>query len=142
MIIPACYVLLRPNFVSLNHSIMKRLQSLLKGKCPCCYRGDVFEKPLTVFGIKIAEMNKTCSNCGHVYEKEVGFFWGSMFASYALTVAEAIMVFCIGQLFFVQRYDDKLIWLIAFTILLLIRFNFRYSRLMWIYIFTSQDYDV
>lgn len=87
-------------------------------------------------------MNKTCEHCGHVFEKESGFFWGAMFVSYALTVLECIILFCVWQLFSDQTFGDGLILVISGAMLLLLRFNFRYSRLIWMYIFTSASYDI
>lgn len=121
---------------------MKRLESLIKGKCPSCGKGHAFEKPFSLVGFRMPLMNKTCEHCGHVFEKESGFFWGAMFVSYALTVFECIILFCAWQLFSDQTFGDGLILVISIAMLVLFRFNFRYSRLIWMYIFTSASYDI
>lgn len=96
----------------------------------------------TILTLKMPVMNTSCDHCGHVFEKESGFFWGAMFVSYALAVAEIVAVFIAAQLFFTDMYDDRIILIIGAAILLLSRFNFRYARIAWIYIFTSKDYDI
>lgn len=116
---------------------MLRLTGILAGKCPKCGEGDIFIDQTVLKNIFTPVMHKNCSHCGHVYEKESGFFWGAMFVSYALTVVEAVVTFIICSLFFTDTFDDRVIWIIAAIILVLVNVNFRYARILWMYIFTS-----
>jgi uncharacterized protein (DUF983 family) len=113
-----------------------RLISMLKGKCPHCERSGVFEKKPFFSVFRMPRMKKVCASCGHVFEKENGFFWGAMFVSYALTVLELVFILIGIQFFFQEKMDPRMIWIAAASILLLSPFNFRMSRLIWLYIFT------
>lgn len=46
-------------------------------RCPLCGQGKLFRGWLT--------MHKTCPNCGVVFEREPGFFLGSIYINYGLT---------------------------------------------------------
>lgn len=86
---------------------------------------------------KIGKMEKNCSHCDFVYEKEPGFFFGAMYVSYGLIVAESIAAFIIFRLFL------KLDWFLSFGLivllsLLLVGVNFKLSRLIWIYLFAPK----
>jgi uncharacterized protein (DUF983 family) len=48
----------------------------MKMRCPRCLQGALFE-----LGLK---MHKTCPACGLLFEREAGYFVGSMYISYAL----------------------------------------------------------
>lgn len=85
-------------------------------------------------------MNDTCPNCGHKFEKETGYFFGSMYVSYALTVAEMVTVFLVAQ-FFVKDFLP-IIGLIALFAVLLSTFNFRLSRMIWIYMLDGKGRSV
>lgn len=80
-------------------------------------------------------MHANCPNCGYQFEKESGFFWGAMFVSYALTVIEIISIILFSQLFFTEILDNRIIWITVAGIILLATFNFKFSRILWIYIF-------
>lgn len=113
---------------------MSRLTGMIKGKCPKCGKGDLFEP--RKFNLKTAVMKKQCDHCHYHFERESGFFWGAMYISYALTVLESAIIFLICQLFFDEPFANGIIWIIASSMLLLSLFNFRYSRIIWIYLFT------
>lgn len=121
---------------------MARLTGILTGKCPKCGEGDIFIHQTVLKNIFTPVMHKSCNHCGHVYEKESGFFWGAMFVSYALTVAEAVATFVLCSLFFTDNFDDRVIWIIAAVILVLVNVNFRYARILWMYIFTSDKREL
>ncbi len=80
-------------------------------------------------------MNNRCSNCGFNYQKEPGFFFGAMYVSYGLAVAQGILTYLIASQFFSERFDLRIIWIIALVLILLSSFNMRISRILWIYLF-------
>lgn len=53
-------------------------------KCARCRRGKMFKTATYSFS-KPFEMNRHCSECGADLEPEVGFYFGAMFISYAIT---------------------------------------------------------
>jgi hypothetical protein len=82
-------------------------------------------------------MNEKCSYCETKFEKEPGFFFGAMFVSYGVGVAEAIITYGIASLFFEKNFDLRIIPIIAVVIIVLTRFNIKLSRMIWIYLFKN-----
>jgi len=110
------------------------LKSLIKHKCPNCKKGNIFNsKSILSFG----KMNSSCPKCSLKYHVEPGFFYGAMYVSYILTVAQGIITYLIGQLFFEKAFDLRIIPYIIGVIILLSTTNFKLSRVLWIYLFLS-----
>ncbi|MGV3598012.1 MAG: DUF983 domain-containing protein [Bacteroidota bacterium] len=84
-------------------------------------------------------MNESCTHCGYVFEKEAGFFWGAMFVSYAFTVAEIIATIVTWSLLVEGSLDTGVIWPTVAVIILLSTFNFKFSRILWIYFFAPKS---
>lgn len=62
------------------------LTSVVKMKCPNCRKGDMFtNKSIFPLG-KMLDMPEHCPVCGQKYELEVGFYYGTGYVSYALSV--------------------------------------------------------
>ncbi len=118
---------------------MDRLISLFKGKCPSCYKGEPFQDKGNIFTLRFPKMNKTCPVCNHKFEKEVGFFFGAMYVSYGLNVAEGMAVYVLARLiYFDDPFDPRLLFFIIGLMVLLWFVNFRFARLIWMYMFTSR----
>ncbi|QKX05503.1 DUF983 domain-containing protein [Aquimarina sp. TRL1] len=114
---------------------MARINNILKGKCPKCETGAVFNKQENQF-LAIPKMNEKCPNCNHKFEVEPGFFFGAMYVSYGMTVAECIAIYIISSFFISSLL--KIFILIVISILLLSFVNYKYSRLLWMYLFTKK----
>jgi hypothetical protein len=85
-------------------------------------------------------MNPTCPHCNASLNPEPGFYFGAMFVSYAINVA--IFVSCWLVLYlFVQPSDTVYISVIALAALVFTPFNYRASRLLWLYWFGGLNYD-
>lgn len=82
-------------------------------------------------------MHKSCAHCHNKYEKEPGYFFGAMYMNYGITVAQSIITFVIAQQFFTERFDLRIIPIIAFVIIGLASFNIRFSRMLWLYLFKN-----
>lgn len=119
---------------------MSTITDIFEEKCPKCSHGQVFRKKGNPLLFQMPRMNDTCPNCGHKFEKETGYFFGSMYVSYALTVAEMVTVFLVAQ-FFVKDFMP-IIGLIALFAVLLSTFNFRLSRMIWIYMLDGKGRSV
>jgi len=80
-------------------------------------------------------MNEKCESCSYVFDKESGYFLGAFYVSYGLTVFELIILFILIQFFTLN------LWVIFPTmfisLVLLSFFNFRISRIIWIYTFNK-----
>jgi hypothetical protein len=79
-------------------------------------------------------MNKSCSNCHYKFHKEPGFFIGAMYISYAMNIAEVLFMYVLLTPFFDEILDLLMLPFLALGIVLLIFFNVRYSRMIWIYL--------
>ena len=114
---------------------MTNFQGIVSGKCPKCKSGKIFENKGNLFLLKEPKMHSHCTNCGYRFEKEPGYFIGSLYVSYALAVAELLTLFIIIHPLFNSVY-----WILSIMITVLILlsfFNFRNSRTIWIYIFQT-----
>lgn len=108
--------------------------NILKGKCPRCKEGEVFEQKEHFWSIGIPEMKSRCEKCNFKFEREPGFFFGAMFVSYALAVSQFVAFFVIMHFIFGVSLLYTFFGII-FIAILLSGFNFKTSRLIWIYLF-------
>ncbi|WP_133688221.1 MULTISPECIES: DUF983 domain-containing protein [Maribacter] len=113
---------------------MSKVVDVLKCKCPKCRKGDVFSEGGNIFLFKMPKMNPRCTECDFKFEKETGFFFGAMFVSYALSVAQMIISLVLFW-HFVDLSPVRVYAIIACVAILLSTLNFRLSRSIWIYIF-------
>lgn len=117
--------------------MLKSFINILNNKCPNCYKGNVFKHHLFHFNFSFPKMNEKCNHCETKFEKEPGFFFGAMFVSYGVGVAEALITYGIASLFFEKNFDLRIIPIIAVVIIVLTRFNIKLSRMIWIYLFKN-----
>lgn len=103
-----------------------------KSLCPRCRTGSVFTGK--VYGLKIQKMNDHCPHCNLRFEREPGYFYVSMFVSYAMSVAEMVAA-CLTC--YILTGIDNSFWMyltVALgTAVLLAPFNYRYSRMILLY---------
>jgi uncharacterized protein (DUF983 family) len=119
---------------------MASLVSILKCKCPNCSKGHVYKKH---HFFSYAKMNESCEVCKYSFDKEPGFFYGAMYVSYGLTVAECVSVFvACGVLFFDNWFSYYLIPIMIAVVLLLSPVNYRLSRVVWIALFVKKSTNV
>lgn len=116
-----------------------RIKSVLTNTCPRCHEGKIFEHN-SIFNLKkFDKMHERCLSCGHKYEKETGFFYGAMYASYGITVALSVATFVSTYLI----YQDTPYWVYIINILIVLvvlaPLSFRLGRLIWINLFTGYD---
>ena len=90
-------------------------------------------------------MNEKCPVCGQPTEIEVGFYYGTAFVSYGLTVALSVVSFVVWVLTIgISVNDDRLFWWLGFNAVLLIVMQpwlMRFSRSLWISWFVKHDPD-
>ncbi|PST82344.1 DUF983 domain-containing protein [Pedobacter yulinensis] len=103
-------------------------------KCPRCRRGNIFEG--SAYSFKAQKMNELCPHCGLKFEREPGYFYVSMFVSYAMSVAQ-IITLSVASYVLGLKLDYENLWyfigIILAGVLLLAPFNFRYSRVVLLY---------
>lgn len=120
---------------------MASFKAILGKKCPRCGEGNIFEhnKSFT-FSKKSYKMNKNCPSCDLKFEKEVGFFYGAMFVSYALNIALFLISLVTFFLFFEGTYSWTY-FAVGYLLLtaLLTASNFRLSRSLWLALMIKAD---
>jgi uncharacterized protein (DUF983 family) len=116
-----------------------KIYSIFRGKCPVCQETDAFLYKNLYNLKKFDKMPETCSNCGHKYEKEQGFWIGAMYVSYALTVAFSVATFVSIYLLFPNTGAWSYILAIIVVVVGLAPITFRLSRLIWMNMFTTYD---
>lgn len=121
------------------------LLSLLGNKCARCRTGKMFKNPLSVSIKKNMEMYDHCPTCGQPMEIEVGFYYGTGYVSYALTVAISVAVFvAYWVLIGISIDDNSLYYYLAVNVLtlaLLQPYLMRLSRAIWLSFFVKYDQD-
>jgi uncharacterized protein (DUF983 family) len=115
------------------------LFSVLSNKCPNCRRGKLFTESNPYNFKKMMDMPEHCSVCGQAFELETGFYFGTGYVSYGLSVAFIAGCFIIW--FFtlgISIKDNSIFWWLGSTILLLLLIQpllQRLSRSLWIAFF-------
>lgn len=86
-------------------------------------------------------MNRTCPTCGVYLEPEPGFYQGAMYVGYAFTVAVIVLVSLI--LYFLAGNPSEWIYIGAIIgiMMLLVPLNYRYSRIVYLYMFGGIKFD-
>ncbi len=121
------------------------LVSLLTNKCPRCRQGDLFvsNKAYHLANGQNVKMHEECQVCGQPTELEVGFYYGTSYVSYGLTVAFSGISFALWfVLIGFNLEDNRIFWwlgLNAVVLLLLQPLFMRISRSMWISWFVKYD---
>ena len=117
---------------------MNALQAVVKCKCPRCRQGDVF--PNGAYNLfHFFKMNDRCQQCDVRLEPEPGFYQGAMYVSYAFSVAGLVMI---GLLLYYTLNPSQWVYIssIIGVMFLLAPLNFRYSRILYLYLFGGIEY--
>ena len=117
------------------------LLSVIRGKCPQCNMSDIFSSNGNFLLFKSPKMHSRCENCNFKFEKEPGFFFGAMFVSYALIVAQFVTVFILSKVLLNMSVMFSA-FAVILTSILLSTMNFRLSRIIWIYIFSNTKKEI
>ncbi len=121
--------------------------SLFEQKCPRCRTGDMFQTKKPYDLKRFMKMNERCPVCSQVMEIEVGFYYGTSYISYALTVALSAATFVAWMVligFSLADNDKRLFYWIGFNavfLLLLQPWLMRLSRAVWLSFFVKYDMD-
>ena len=121
------------------------LASTFGCRCPRCREGKLFTHPVTPNFKKNMEMNKLCPVCGQPTELEVGFYYGTSYVSYGITVLLSVFTFIAWYIIIGVSTEDNrfFFWLglNALFLLLLQPWLMRLSRSFWISWFVKYDPD-
>jgi uncharacterized protein (DUF983 family) len=117
---------------------MNVLSAAIKCKCPQCRQGDVYSHKAYNL-LKFSHMNERCPKCDIRLEPEPGFYQGAMYVSYGFSVIGLIVISII--LYYTLNPNQWIyIGTVVATMILLAPLNFRYSRILYLYLFGGIHY--
>ena len=120
------------------------IKNILSQKCPRCHKGDLFTHKW--YQLKHNnKMSESCPVCGQRTELEPGFYHGTGYVSYALTVGYSITTFVLWILITgIGIGDKRVFWWLVINIVSLIALQpwlMRISRILWLsWFFHDDDY--
>jgi len=115
-----------------------KLYSILFGACPKCHQESMYVEKNPYILTDTLKINDTCSHCSTRYRMEPSFFYGSMYVSYGVGIAFALIAFAISYLIFESSLMTAFIAIIG-TLVSLMPLIMRWSRNIWINLFMSYD---
>ncbi len=119
------------------------LWAVFNQKCPHCREGNMFQDKGSYKLKSFMKMNEKCLICRQQTEIEQGFYYGTGYVSYALTVAFSVSTFVAWWVLIGLSIDDNRIfwWLGTNTFLLLMvqPYFMRLSRAIWLSVFVKYN---
>ncbi len=119
------------------------LQSVLTNKCPHCRKGDLFINPNPYDLKSTMKMPEHCPACGQKFDLQTGFYFGTGYVSYVMTIVLSILSCIAWWLTIGIGLRDNRIWwwLISNAALLVILQPMiqRLARSIWIALFVKYD---
>jgi uncharacterized protein (DUF983 family) len=117
------------------------LPSILGMKCPNCRKGAMFINK-SIFPLKeMMQMPKNCAVCGQKMELEIGFYYGTGYVSYGISVAIAVFnIVWYAILVGFSWKDNSVWWYLGITIVMLMLLQpwiMRLSRVLYLYMFVK-----
>lgn len=101
-----------------------RLRAIIQQRCPVCLQGRMFAGRF--------EMHVACPVCGHLFEREPGYFQGAMYVSYGLGIVYIGTLAILANAFLVDRIGVfGAVGCVVAIHVVSIPAVFRYSRVIW-----------
>lgn len=117
--------------------------SLFKNKCSRCRTGDMFQTKKVYHLNEFMKMNVRCPVCGQLLELEPGFYYGTSYVSYALTVALSVATLVAWWITIgLSTTDNRFFWWLginAVVLLLCQPYLMRLSRTIWLSFFVKYN---
>ncbi len=122
---------------------INRLWAILNSKCPHCRKGNMFVYK-SVYRLKGGmKMHNSCTVCGQLMEIEDGFYYGTGYVSYALTVAFSVSTFVAWWVIIgLSVHDNRVFWWFGTNTILLLLIQplfMRLSRAIWLSTFVKYN---
>ena len=114
--------------------------ALLQLRCPRCHQGKMFSySALNV--TKFAQMPAECPVCGQTFEPEPGFYFGSMYITFAFNVATTLVLGVL--IYYLMGNPDTWVYVTIVTgaTVLFTPVILRYSRALMLYLFGGAQYN-
>lgn len=117
--------------------------ALLHQKCPRCRRGNMFLDSNPYRLGSLFDMPEKCPVCEQPMELEPGFYFGTAYVSYSLTVAFSAATFVAWWVLIgLSTHDNRIFWWLGINgvlMLLLQPYLMRLSRTIWLSFFVKYD---
>jgi uncharacterized protein (DUF983 family) len=101
------------------HSRFQALARAVRLRCPGCGVGPLFSGPFT--------MAPECSRCGYSYQREPGFYFGSIYINYGVTAVGTILLYALMVLGLGTTHEIALAVSLVVAVMLPVLF-FRWAR--------------
>ncbi len=122
--------------------------SILTMRCPRCRRGAMYKNNNPYSSLKLSrifQMHENCPVCHQKFDLEPGFWYGTGYVSYALTVAISVATFVAWYVLIgVSFNDNRVFWWLGINTALLVLLQpwiMRLSRVIYLYFFVRYDQD-
>jgi hypothetical protein len=119
------------------------LEAILHQNCPRCREGNMFIDKNPYHLKELFNMYAHCPVCAQRMELEPGFYYGTAYVSYALTVAFSVATFvACWVLIGFSVEDNRIFWWLAINglaMVLLQPYLIRVSRTVWLSFFVKYD---
>lgn len=102
---------------------LARIWAAIRQRCPRCHRGPVFQG--------FAKTRRECPVCGLVYEREVGYFTGAMYAAYFFSFGTTLYWL---PMLFLGVNPWLVVLLPTIHLIVQIPITYRYARVIWLHI--------
>lgn len=108
-----------------------KLYGITSRKCPHCHEGEFMVSRNPYDLAHVGDLLQSCAVCHRKFEPEPGFYYGGMYVSYALAVAQCVAVYiAVGVLAPASTQTTRLFWvlgtLVAFSPVL-----YAWSKALW-----------
>ncbi|MBC7589181.1 MAG: DUF983 domain-containing protein [Chitinophagaceae bacterium] len=121
------------------------LLNTLANKCPRCRLGYLFKSTNAYDLRNNMKMHERCLVCNQPTEIEVGFYYGTAYVSYVLTVAFSVATFFAWWVLIgISIKDNSIFWWLGINSVLMILMQplfMRLSRSLWLSWFVKYDPD-
>jgi uncharacterized protein (DUF983 family) len=121
------------------------LWSVLSNKCPRCRRGKLYKERNAYKFNSFMRMHDDCPVCGQPFDMEPGFYYGTSYVSYGLSIFICVFSLVAWWIFIgFSLTDNRFFWWMGFNALLLVILQpliMRLSRSVWLAFFVHYDHD-
>jgi uncharacterized protein (DUF983 family) len=108
-------------------------------KCPRCRQGDIFIKPLNLKNP--LAMPEKCQYCGQKTEPEIGFYYGAMMVSYAISSWLFLGIVLFLVFYYKWTVESAMLVVIALAVVTYL-WLLRYSRSLWLHLMEKHKPEV
>ena len=119
------------------------MTSVLTNRCPHCREGKLFSQPNPYNFKHMMDMPEHCPVCGQKYELQTGFYFGTGYVGYALSVLfSAFTIIVWAYTIGLSIKDNSIFWWLGVNgglLLLLQPVLQRLCRSIWIAFFVRSD---